>query len=249
MANEEFDVLFGATDRDHEVQFRTMYTPLAQNNTVDLLTSQTGYGDDFYFTKRRRCNMITSEHAQGWSMDCSARRYYSFDVDVARRNFTSFNENYFKSLFFDFAPLLAVPAYQEEPIHSLERPEEYPSYYSVYEHEAMANHLGNALAHRDARTTSIMKTNFVCKENGMDRVAVTAYGYTTAERVDFIPRLGGDGKMHAVPVPWTEYIPVERTTQIAVGLDAEAKREQTEENRRRFAADTLFHGLAAWLLE
>ena len=27
---------------------------------------------------------------------------------------------YFKSLFFDFAPLMAVPAYQEEPVQSLE---------------------------------------------------------------------------------------------------------------------------------
>ncbi|MBQ8447065.1 MAG: hypothetical protein IJX31_04730 [Clostridia bacterium] len=249
MANEEFDVLFGAIDRNHEVQFRTLFTPLAQNNTVDLLTSQTGYGDDFYFTKRRRCNMITSEHAQSWSMDCSAKRYYSYDVDAARRNFTAFNENYFKSLFFDFAPLLAVPAYQEKPVVSLERPEEYPSYYSTYEHEAMANQLGKLLAHREARTTSIMKTDFVCKENGKDRVAVTAYGYTTAERVDLIPRLGGDGKMHVVPVPWTEYIPVERTSQMVIGVNADDKQEQTEENRRRFAADTIFHGLAAWLIE
>ena len=249
MSNEEFDVLFGASDRNHEVQFRTMYTPLAQCNTVDLLTSQTGYGDDFYFTKRRRCNMITSEHAQGLSLDCSAYRYYSFDVDQARRNFTTFNTNYFKSLFFDFAPLMAVPAYQEEPVVSLERPEAYPSYYSVYEHEAMANQMGAQLAHAQSRTTSILKTNFVGKENGADRVAVTAYGYATAERVDLIPRLGGDGRMHAVPVPWIEYIPVQRTSQIAVGLHEDAKRTQTEADRKRFAGDVLFHGLAAWLLE
>ena len=248
MVNEEFDVLFGATDRDHEVQFRTLFTPLAQNNTVDLLTSQTGYGDDFYFTKRHRCNMITSEHAQSQSLDCSARNYYSFDVDVARRNFIKFNENYFKSLFFDFAPLMAVPAYQEEPVVSLEGLETYPSYYSFYEHEAMANQLGAALVHRDARTTSILKTKFLGKENGRDRVEVTAYGYTTAERVDFVPRLGGDGKIHAVPVPWTEYIPVERTSQILVGTKEES-RGKTEEERKRFAQDVLFHGLTAWILE
>ena len=249
MSNEEFDVLFGASDRNHEVQFRTLFTPLAQCNTVDLLTSKTGYGDDFYFTKRRRCNMITSEHAQGRSLDHDARNYYSYDVDEARRNFTSFNNGYFKSLFFDFAPLMAIPAYQDEPVHSLEYPKEYPSYYSTYEHEAMANQFGERLAHASARTASILKTNFLCKENGRDRVAVTAYGYATEDRVDFIPRLGGDGRMHAVPVPWIEYIPVQRTSQIAVGLSESAKAAKTEENRRRFAADTLFHGLAAWILE
>ena len=30
MSNSEFDVIFGATNRDHEVQFRLMYTPLGQ---------------------------------------------------------------------------------------------------------------------------------------------------------------------------------------------------------------------------
>ena len=51
MTNTEFDVLFDALDRDHEVQFRLLFTPLAQTNMVDLLRSETGYGDDFDFYK------------------------------------------------------------------------------------------------------------------------------------------------------------------------------------------------------
>lgn len=52
MGNEEFDVLFGALDRDNEVQFRLLFTPLAQKSLLELMKSSEGYGDDFYFTKK-----------------------------------------------------------------------------------------------------------------------------------------------------------------------------------------------------
>ncbi|MBQ8433544.1 MAG: hypothetical protein IJX23_01915 [Clostridia bacterium] len=47
--NEEFDVIFNATERDHEVQFRLLFTPLAQENLLDLRKNPKPYGDDFYF--------------------------------------------------------------------------------------------------------------------------------------------------------------------------------------------------------
>ena len=96
MANSEFDVLFGARDRNNEVQFRVMYTPLAQRNTTDLMKSTSGYGDDFYFTKHRRFNMVSSEHAASWSMNTSPSNYYSYDVDIIKKNFIDFNAGYFK---------------------------------------------------------------------------------------------------------------------------------------------------------
>lgn len=216
MANSEFDVLFGATDRDHEVQFRLLFTPLAQRNTVALLKASNGWGDDFHFTKRGRYNLIRSEHAQAWDMDTGAAHYRSHDVDLAREKFVSRNNAYFKSIFFDLAPLMSIPAYMEEPSFSLE-PIEDDSNYTYYEHEAMANALGQgAFAHEDAHTESILKTAFQGKQGDSDIVRVTAYAYTTVERVDIIPVRGGDGHYHNVPVPWIEYIPVENTSDMAV---------------------------------
>ena len=132
MANSEFEVLFGAQDRDNEVQFRLMFTPLAQRNTVALVTNKIGYGDDFYFNKHRRFNVITSEHAQNWNMLTSPNVYYSYDVDTAKLNFINFNTNYFKSIFFDFAPLFSVPTYLEEPCASLAPVEDYDCNYTCY---------------------------------------------------------------------------------------------------------------------
>ncbi len=253
MANSEFDVLFGAFDRDHEVQFRLMYTPLAQQNTVDLMTSETGYGDDFHFTKRKRCNIITSEHAQSWNMNTSAANYYSYDVDEIKTKFIQFNAAYFKSVFFDFAPLLSVPAYVEEPCVALEEIEDYESNYTYYEHEVMANAIGcSSFAHPQSDTEAILKTSVVHKGADEDKVDVTAFSFNAVERVDFIPVRGGDGKMHAVPVPWLEYIPVERTVPMAVALAEYSEKERRD--IRNSGENTLpegifFHGMVARPLE
>lgn len=217
MANTEFDVLFGAHDRNHEVQFRLMYTPLAQKNTVALLTDKGYYGDDFDFRKTRRCNLIVSDHAQHWTMNTSAENYRSYDIDQAERNFVTFNTEFFKSVFFDFAPLLSVPVYTEEPCASLEKIEEYPCNYTYYEHEVMANALGyRNFVHESSHTEAILKTQLLSKEGNVDRVEVTANSYTTYDRVDYIPVRGGDGRLHSVPVHWVEYIPVSRTTQVKI---------------------------------
>ena len=228
MANSEFDVLFGASDRDHEVQFRLMYTPLAQQNTVALITDKENFGDDFRFSKYRRFNVITSDHAQNWNMNTSASNYHSYDIDQIKSKFIDFNHNFFKSIFFDFAPMFSVPAYLEEPCASMEDIEEYPQNYTYYEHEVMANSFGyHNFAHEDSHTEAILKTHALEKDETSDTVEVTAYSYTTCERVDFVPVLGGDGRIHSVPVPWTEYIPVSKTSQARIfGTTAEAHANQ-----------------------
>ena len=65
MSNSDFEVLFDALDRTNEVQFRTLFTPLAQTNMVALILSKIGYGDDFNFIKTKRTNRIISNHSQG----------------------------------------------------------------------------------------------------------------------------------------------------------------------------------------
>ena len=218
MTNSEFDVLFGAHNRTNEVEFRLMYTPLAQNNTVDLLRSKDGYGDDFNIIKQGRYNIVKSNHAQVWDMSTDPQKYRSYDVDLSRKLFLSVNEEYFKSVFFDFAPLMAVPAYQDEPVASM-RKVNYDTNFTQYEHEVLANTIGeSAFAHPNARTRSILKTT-ASKSGSSDRVMVTAHSYTTAERVEFVSTLGGDGRFHLVPVRWVEYIPVSNTSVMTVSKE------------------------------
>ena len=91
-------MLFGATNRNNEVQFRLMFTPLAQNNMVDLMTSDDGYGDDFAFYKTGMLNCIRSDHAQSWQTDADPARYMSYDLKASRAAFVAYNAEYFKSM-------------------------------------------------------------------------------------------------------------------------------------------------------
>ena len=218
MANIEFDVLFGATDRNNEVEFRFMYTPIGQRSTMALLKDDENYGDDFDFFKYGKCNVIISEHAQSWKMSVPASDYRHFDFEVIKSRFITINDTFFKSLFFDFAPLFSVPAYLEEPCASLEDIEPYDVNYTYYEHEVISNALDTrVLLHNESATEAIIKTSVLHSSNGTDLISVTANSYKGVNRVDFIPVLGGDGRLHGVPVPWVEYIPVSRTTRVSVG--------------------------------
>lgn len=254
MANSEFDVLFGASDRSHEVQFRLMFTPLAQRNMVDIIKDDdNGYGDDFHFNKYKRCNIITSEHAQSWNMNTSAANYLSYSVDMARSKFISFNARFFRSVFFDFAPLFSVPAYMESPSPTLEPYDNGGANYTSYEHEVMANAIGyKSFVHPASDTEAILKTQPCARKENADVVAVTAYSYQAVQRVDHVLRMGGDGNLHHVPVPWIEYIPVQKTTNMTVQRTDMTERDINEARNSgdsKLLSGKYFHGMVAYCMD
>ena len=217
IANTEFEVLFGATDRTDEVEFRLMFTPLAQQNMVELLTSSDGYGDDFSFVKNGMLNCISSDHATYWQPWPDPSRYVSYDLAASRAAFLAYNTEYFKSVYFDLAPVLSIPLYRMQKPHEFIYKDVYPSNYAQPQSEVLANCLGeNQFSHPDSRTRSVLKVRFSNKDGASDKVTVTAYGYATENRVDYIDVFGGDGRMHVVPVHWIEYIPVDRTSVMEV---------------------------------
>lgn len=210
MSNSAFEVLFDALDRTDEVQFRTLFTPLAQTNMVDLIRSCSGYGDDFSFEKQKRTNRIVSQHSQGRTLNLPPEEYCSYSFDEIQENFIKKNANYFKAVYFDFAPLLAIPLYQEKPLQSLQPIPEGRQTYSYKTYEALSNHAdASSVVHPCTQTPAILKTSFVNSENGMDEICVTAYSYDIVEEVDYVSVFGGDGYFHEVPVPWDHYIPLE----------------------------------------
>lgn len=210
MSNSEFEVLFDALDRTNEVQFRTLFTPLAQTNMVDLILSQTGYGDDFNFIKTKRTNRIVSEHSQGRDINLLANGYASHSFDVIKSNFINKNTEFFKAVYFDFAPILAIPIYQERPVHSLKPIPELSQLYSLKECEVLANTMDESrVVHPATKTKAILKSSFVGSNNGIDETCITAYSYDIEQRVDIVSVYGGDGRWHNVPVEWDDYIPLE----------------------------------------
>lgn len=256
LANTEFEVLFGALDRDNEVEYRLMFTPLAQQNMLGLITSDKGYGDDFSFVKSGMINIIRSEHAQNWLTDTDPARYKSYDLAASKASFISFNAGYFKSMYFDLAPVLAVPLYRmQKPAEFIYR-DVYDYNYTGGEAEVLANRFApSVFAPQDAKTQTILKARPVRREGSTDSVSVTAHSFDAVDRVDYVNVFGGDGRYHAVPVPWVEYIPVERMSEMAlkrVGGTREAfeghKNGALQEFVRRFgeSASAFSDGLMAF---
>ena len=210
MTNSEFEVLFDALDRTDEVQFRTLFTPLAQTNMVDLILSKVGYGDDFNFIKQRRTNRIISQHSQGRDIKILPKEYFSYSFDVIKENFVGKNTEFFKAVYFDFAPLWAIPMYQERPVHSLKPIPALKQQYSLKECEVLANAVEQKhVVHPQTKTQAILKSAFVRSADNADLMCVTAYSYDIAERVDIVSVRGDDGKYHNIPVKWDDYLPLE----------------------------------------
>jgi len=216
MGNKEFETLFNTRNRNHEVQFRLLFTALAQTQLLALMKDRkVGYGDDFSFIKSQRINVILAKHLSEFPIDTDPSRFYDYDIRRAETTFRSFNESYFKSAYFALAPLLCVPLYQQT-----RTPEEIwkdvgitPS--SFWEHEAIVNWYGaDHFKAPDCITESILKTEVVGERDGSREVAVTASGFRGEDRVDYVSVHGGDGNWHEVPVEWTQYLPVSRTSVV-----------------------------------
>lgn len=258
MGNETFDVLFGATDRNNEVEFRLMFTPLAQKNMIDLITGGDSYGDDFTFRKSGCLNYISSEHSERFPFDIDYKQFRSYDVDISKQTFIRMNAEYFKMLFFDFAPLLAVPLYQQHKPHEYIYKDTYERNYTGYEAEYAANRLGERyFANEYSDTQSILKAQFLSGDGSTDKVKITAHSFHAESRTDFVPTLGGDGRVHAVPVHWMEYFPVERGSVVnlkRVGIterEFEAENEEGKLKQALFglgAASSVSHGILCCLM-
>jgi hypothetical protein len=218
MANKEFETLFRATDRDNEVQFRMLFTSLAQQEMVNILNDKTlGYGDDFRFIKVEGVNFVEPTHLSGMSLDSNPDLFKTFDVAGARSSFNQFHTGYFKALYFTFAPLFTIPLYLDKRSVPIAKAATNDGETSFWEHEAVANHIGDhAFAHPASVTQNLLKTSAGKSRDGSATVNVTAHGYEGIPMVDIIPVYGNDGDWHEVPVPWTEYLPVSKDSTIVV---------------------------------
>lgn len=235
LGNTEFEGAFGAKNRDNEVEFRLLFTPLAQSQMIKILRdNEIGYGDDFFYEKIRKINVIAPKHLHNIQFRIDKKYYHSNDYDKMKKFFIEDNNNYFKQIYFTFAPILAIPLYQQQKPHEYIYKNIYKSNVAYYEHEVIANMLDiNQLKNKLSRTENILKTEVIESKNDMDKIKVTAYGYKTVDRVDYINRLGGDGGMHTIPVRWVEYIPVQNETIVEANIIRDNKDESYQEKVRK----------------
>lgn len=216
MGNTEFEVLFGATDRNNEVEFRLLFTPMAQREMLNLIKDKNvAWGDNFSFRKHYMLNIIGAEHLQNIDISGDINNYIDYDLAQMRLKFNYYNNLYFKSIYFAFAPLLAISLYQDHKPHEFIYKDVYTQRLSNFEHERIVNNMRNSdFAPFNSVTHNILKTSFVRKGSDGENVNVTAHGFRSEARTDYVQVRGGDGNYHHVPVNWTEYLSVSNTTNI-----------------------------------
>ncbi len=220
LGNDKFDCLFHALNRDNEVEFRLLFTALAQNNLVDLINSTGPFGDDFTYIKDKRLHYIKSNHSQNFNYSINPKYFESLDIESSRNLFNDYSNNYFKNLYFDLAPIISIPELQQHKSEEYIYDKEYLSNFNRFETEAICNGLDfTNLMHKDTYSDlkfGIIKTNLIKKEENCDLINATCYSFKGEERVEYVPRTASDGKVHTVPVHWVEYFPIEKNNVIKI---------------------------------
>ena len=134
-----------------------------------------------------------------------------------KEKFVAYNDRYMQDVFFDLAPLLCIPLYQQYKDISYIYPDYYDSNVCCYEHEVMANKFNEKLlVHPSTKTPAIIKTSLNNSVGDLDNVTITAHTFDKIERVTVITKMGGDGNMHSIPVTWYEYPPLVNQTTMAI---------------------------------
>ena len=234
LANEEFEALFNALDSNNETEFRLLFTPLGQKNMINLLKGKDiGFGDDFIFKKREKLNYIKTSHMQGSdSLDRNPDSFVHFDYKVARENFINYADKYLKDVYFDLAPVISIPLYQQHKSIDYIYEKGFNRKTTNAEVESAANSFGTKIfQHPATRSAGVILKSFFNKkvDDNSDLCTIRAYSFEGIDRVAYVPTMGGDGKMHNVPVHWIEYLPVQKDTPFIVS--------DTNSNRQEYQHD------------
>lgn len=233
LGNAKFEGLFHAYNRDNEVEFRLLFTPLAQKNMISLITSKQPYGDDFSFIKKKMVNIVRSNHAQTLDFDGNPKHFFSFDYDKTKETFKTYNMRYFQGIFYDFAPLLSIPLYQQHRDFDYKFSASGKPHNPMLEAEVLANFFNEKIFMPDeCGTHLILKAEHVKTIGKADIVNIHSYGYQLIPRIENVTKMGGDGFPHIVPVPWTEYIPVEKETPMVI-IDCGGSKEEFSQNQEK----------------
>ncbi|WP_026389712.1 MAG1210 family protein [[Acholeplasma] multilocale] len=224
MANMEFEVMFNALDRTDEIQFRLLFSALAQEQLLDLMKNkEEGYNDNFEFIKRGNLNFLYSELLNS-NLLPSPDMHISYDFEVIKKSFVDFNNNFFKNLFFIIAPILSIPMYQQFKVDDKYDFDEKDEMDNVQLETIINSFDRRLLENPNSMTDSIYKVNPINNQFNNQELEVLSMSYEGYSRVDFVPTWGGDGRLHSVPVPWTEYIAVDNISNVLVSKGTKISR-------------------------
>jgi hypothetical protein len=212
MENPDFDRLFPCI-RNDEVSFRTTYTPLAQEEMVNLINN---HNDNYSVSKKGLLTVVNNR--QNIDLYYYANRYYKhFDLLALKDEFITFNTSFFNDIYFLLAPLLLIPIYIQTKYRDISNG---TNGYSCFTMESKLNLQidNNRFIHPESKTENILKVKHVSTNENSQTDEVTAYGYRTRLRVVIVPVMDLEAGLVNVPVTVIDYIPVSQSTTITTEI-------------------------------
>lgn len=206
LENEEFEALYGAVDRDNEMQFRLLFTPLAQKNIVKLIRNRKYNGDDFSFKKCRNYNYSFNYSLQNMEFSLPRRQRYSLsDIDLIEKGFTDFVAKFSEEIYIFLLPFLSIPAYQKD-VPNLSYDEYVKSIEKSTSESSVEEEISKSLYHQIGN--SGLPTICKARYNTLDSISCDSYGFDSSWEVEYVTCRGDDCEDHDVPVRWQKFVKV-----------------------------------------
>lgn len=221
MENEEFESIFGAINRNDEVGFRLLFTPLAQKEILKLLKDrEIGYGDIYDISKKKKIVDVYAFFDSPFNYQSNIKRYRDYSLESAKKKFLEYNYLFFNRIYFRLAILMAIPDFQNKDLDTLPEIDNINYLFPPEQEEEIANLLRekvkNLFDNPKTATESIIKTGLVESGDDYEIIGVISNTFEAISRVENVPVHGGDGLTHLVPVHWTEYIPIDQYNEMII---------------------------------
>ena len=224
MTNSKFEAYLNSRNRNNEIEYRLLFTPLAQKNIVLMFSQDKPYGDDITYYKKGCINTLYSGHSRNMDYSGGNYNYASYDYEVIKKKFTDYNMSFFQGLYYDFLFFLSIPMFQQHTPLPYIQSKPCSRNVSSYESECLLNKLdAKKFAHPESDTDVILTTKVTNKGKDVDNINVVAHTFKAISKVEYVPTMGGDGRMHPVPVPYYIYEPLERETPMVIYKNAVPK--------------------------
>jgi hypothetical protein len=213
MDNSEFDRYFPC-NRNNEVQFRTLFSPLAQEEMVKLMK----FKNDYVFIKNKTINIIQSPYFETINFAVNYIPYTNvYDYEDIKNGFINDNKQFFKDIYFMFAPILTIPLYQQYEYRQPLFEKAKQKLLSFVQNENIVNTMfsSDQFKHPDSVTDTILKTKRVFANSLYEINEIISYGYRTTQRTVIVPVHDFEVGLVNVPVTVIDYHSVQKSTQVA----------------------------------
>lgn len=206
MSNSEFDTLFYAIDRDNDLQFRELFTPVAQTNHVDLITE---LGDYYSLSKKKRLTIIKmKDDAFCWDLWNNPIKYKDYDYQVIMNKILETSNTSFNNFLCFFLPILSAPNYYRKSDDLYYCPLHEQLNYSELQAEVLVNYMDESIF-AGRKTPIMVSAQGNGSENDVDYYTLSIQYYDEYTKVDTCDsdKPASDGKRYPVDIEWTEYVP------------------------------------------